>query len=71
MAGGVYGRGAWMAGVCVVGGHAWQGACVAGGCVRQGVSVGRGGMHGRGHAWHTHTSVGRMTDMCKKITLPL
>ena len=41
MAGGVHGRGAYVAGACMTGavhgrsvhgrGHAWQGACVAGG----------------------------------------
>ena len=49
--GGMHGRGACVAGVCV-----WQGACVAGGHVWQGACMvwqcaGQGGMHGRGHAW--------------------
>ena len=46
--GGVRGRGACMAGVCVAGGHAWWGVCVAGGMCDGGGMHGRGGMRGGG-----------------------
>ena len=37
---------------------AWQGACMA------------EGVCGRGHPWHTHPPLNRITDMCKNITFP-
>ena len=54
MAGGMCGRRGMHGGVCMArracgaGGHAWQGLCVAEGGLQA-----EGGMHGRGHAWHT------------------
>ena len=56
MAGGMDGRGAWMAGgSCMAGGHAWQG-----GMDGRGV-CGGGGIHGRGRACHARPPIPRDT----------
>ena len=60
-------------GVCGREGHAWQGGACMGGVRGGGCACMAGGVHGGGCAWWGGGAcppVNRMTDACKKITLP-